>query len=253
MIQTSHSSNAGSAFFIILIAIAMFAGLSFAIIQGGRQSAGDLTAEQAKLAAQEVINYGDVIQKAVQTLRLRGCSLEEISFEDPNQNSKQKGGSIFIHGNPNSPGDKSCHVFEPNGGKVQSKLLESGYIDPDLVTSSTDMDSRSFIVTMIRVQGAGNEQWDDAGTDLVLNVGRLTPQVCMAINTILGIANQNVDPPLPPIDTFDSGLTDYQGTMHGNGGDPLANVPETMGKRAFCVGKDTSGETYTFYQLLVAR
>lgn len=231
----------------------MFAALSYAVMQGSRTSEAGLTREQARMAAQEIIDYGSSIQKAVQTLLLRDCSLAQISFQDPSLNSKQRGGSAIMHYNPNSPTDNSCHVFELNGGKVNSKLLTVGHINPAMVTTSTHMDSRSYQITMIRVLGAGDENWDERGTDLVLNVGRLTPQVCMAINDILNVSNQNTNPPLPPIDTFSAGLVDYQGVMQGNGSDPLADTPETTGHRAFCSGSDTSGETYTYYQTLIAR
>ncbi len=226
----------------------MFAALTYAVMQSSRTSTSMLSGEQARLAAQEIISYGDAIQKAVQTLRLRGCTMQEISFYDANQNQRQTGGSHLDHYNSLSPADGSCSVFDMNGGKVIAKRLASGFIDPSLVTDPTHLHPSSFQITWIRVQGAGSEVWDPSGTDVVLWLGRLQPEVCMAVNKILGVENRNG---LPPVDTYDSGVNTFQGVPYGNGGNPLANEPETIGKRSFCVGADTSGETYTYYTLLM--
>lgn len=247
MTARGNSQN-GNVFFIIFLAIAMFAALTYAVMQGSRAGVSTLTADQARLAAQEIIDYGDTIQKAVQTLRLRGCSMAEISFDDTHYLSKQAGGSSFGYYNPNSPTDGSCHVFGPNGGKVNAKLLSQGYIPYSQVTDSTHLAPDSYQITMIRWYQAGNENWDSSGTDIVLWIGRLKPEVCLKINDTLGIQNQGA----PPIDTYDAGWNNWQGTMLGNNGDALGDNPILVGKKSFCSGTDASGENYTYYQLLYA-
>ncbi|MCP6336149.1 hypothetical protein NL449_29430, partial [Klebsiella pneumoniae] len=74
-------------------------------------------------------------------------------------NSRQKNGSAYYYTNPNAPNDGSCHIFG-SGGQVASQLLSSGYIDPSTVPVATSMDSRSFTITMARVHGAGQDNWD---------------------------------------------------------------------------------------------
>lgn len=102
-------TESGSAFFLILIGIFLFAGLSYAIMQSSRTSVATLTQEQARVAAQELMAYGEAIRKAVQTLRLRGCSDTQINFAPANYNAV----------NPLAPADKSCDVFDQAGGAVQ--------------------------------------------------------------------------------------------------------------------------------------
>lgn len=247
MKHARSTAQNGSAFFVILIAIAMFAMLSYAVYQGGRSSNASLTNEQVLLAAQEIIAYGDNIQKAVQTLRLRGCSDTQLNFT--NSMSKQKGGTLYNYINGSSPADGSCHVFDVRGGKVSANLLSTGYIDPALITDNSWMHPASFIITSTRMQGAGTNAAAASGTDIVLWLGRLKPEVCMKINDLLGITNPSG---APPIDTFDCDSNAFQGSYSGCS-DPIGNIGALQNSRAYCSGYDSSGLMYNYFQVLVAR
>ena len=50
------SRQSGSAFFLILFAIAAFGALSYIVFKDSRGSEGALGSEKAKLAAEEIIN-----------------------------------------------------------------------------------------------------------------------------------------------------------------------------------------------------
>lgn len=241
------TSQTGSAFFIILIAIAMFAMLTYALSKGNRSSSTMLSSDQARLAAEEIIAYGDAIQKAVQTLRLRGCSDTQLNFT--NTASKQRGGTVYTYTNGQSPADGSCHVFDIRGGKVTARLLTSGYVDPALLPNDGWMHSASFIITASRLQGAGTDSASASGTDIVIWIGRLKPEVCMKINEILGVENPSNE---PPTDTFDCDSNTFQGSYTGCA-DPIGDVPALQNSRAYCSGYNNSGIMYNYFQTLVAR
>jgi hypothetical protein len=241
-----RDSQNGSIFFIILLAVAMFAMLTYAVSQGSRGSASALTREQAKTAAQEVISYGNAIQKAVAALRLRGCSDTQLDFTNGGKSMRGNGGA-YDYTNPNSPDDDSCDVFSMSGGKVTPQLLSSGYVDSGSVNPAF-MDVRSFVVTATRMAELGQDS-GAGGTDLILWLGRLQPEVCMAVNDLLGVSNPSN---APPVDDFDCDSAIFQGA-YTSCSNAVGDIPELTGKSAYCSGYDDSGPMYNYFQVLVVR
>ena len=101
----------------ILLAVALIVGLTAALSRGGRVSHNALSDQQAKIAAQEIIDYGNAVAAAVQKLRLRGCSETEISFE----NDVAAG---YANGT-----NTSCRVFHPDGGALSWKTPPAEYLN----------------------------------------------------------------------------------------------------------------------------
>ena len=113
--QSNHER--GSILLYILVAVVLLAALSYAVSRGSRDGISTFTDQQAKLAANEIIEYGNTVATAVQKLRLRGCKDTEISFENSI--------SATNYVNPNAPTDKSCHVFDLAGGNIQWNTSET--------------------------------------------------------------------------------------------------------------------------------
>ena len=114
-----YPSERGNALLYILIAVALIAALSYVVSRGQRGNTSTLTDQQARLAAQEIIDYGNDLANAVQKLRLRGCTDTQVSFEN---------NIVTEYTNPNAPADKSCHVFDVKWRwfdmEAKPKLLE---------------------------------------------------------------------------------------------------------------------------------
>ena len=101
----------GNALFIILIAVALFTALSYAITQSGR-GGGSTEKERVDLIAAEILQDAAAVLTAIDRVKLvNGCQETEISFDSPHA-------PVGAYTNPNSPLDKSCHVFEPEGGNI---------------------------------------------------------------------------------------------------------------------------------------
>lgn len=101
----------GNALFLILIAVALFAALSYAITSSGR-GGGNITKENYSIAAARLVQYFGAMQYAIQKMQLiNGCSDEELSFEwEPFD------GTEAALDNPIT-GDKfECFVYHPDGG-----------------------------------------------------------------------------------------------------------------------------------------
>lgn len=250
MKRASHHPQSGSAFFIILVAIAMFSALSYVSFKGSRISEGALSSDRARIAAQDIISYGDAVAKAVQSLRLRGCSPNQITFEGNSGKSINSSGTAYIYTNALAPTDESCHVFSPNGGQVNPALLSQGHIPPSSVPAGW-MDSRSFVIMPGRVVGLGEDAADSDSTDLIMWIGRLTRDTCVKINEIVGVDNPGDNPPIDTVDCNSAAFTGSYPACANPFGDSASSL---KGKSAFC-SQDVAGDSnqYVFKRVLLVR
>lgn len=97
----------GNVLFLILIAVALFAALSYAVTNTMRSGSVSTDAEQARIDQAVVDNYTAALNVGKLRLEMAGCS--SINYSPP---AKQ------------SVGDKSCHMFHPQGGNVAYQNLE---------------------------------------------------------------------------------------------------------------------------------
>src|SRR5690606_26138536 len=103
----------------ILIAVALIAALSVLVSRGGQVNSGLITDQQAKIAAQEIIAYGNTVAGAVQKLRLRGVHETGISFENDYTSANYTNGNC---------GNDSCKIFA-SGGNIVYTPPSSLYLD----------------------------------------------------------------------------------------------------------------------------
>lgn len=236
MTYDRSTAQHGSAFFVILIAIAMFAMLSYAVSKGGRVSQTSLTTEQAKLIAEEVISYGQGVGTAVGQLRLRGYTDTQISF--------QGALSAASYTNPNCTED-GCKVFSIGGGKMISQKPPAGANDG----------SDYYFSGKLRVDGVGTGKGGAAVVshiDLLIILPNVKLEVCKEINKLVGTDRLATNPPKDTIDSTYLG-TPFQG-VYGPG-------PQTIGQSGFqgfpsaCYegGGNPAAGTYHYYNVLVAR
>lgn len=233
--RAPRSPQSGSSFFIILFGIFLFAALSYAVMQGSRTSESNLSREQSRMAAQEIIAFGDTVAKAVQSLVLRDCSQSQLNFEN---------NMSTLYDNTSAPEDGSCNIFSPTGGKVSiRKFPDSFYANTKAWTGEYTFTTTDEII------GVGTSGCsDETCTELIMYVWDLKPEVCREIMIRLGYEEED----LPEVfDLF--GDVDFNGTFS-----PVINTlgdndsPELRGMRAACVHQNNQDE-YDFYQVLIAR
>mgnify|MGYP000294603364 CR=1 FL=1 len=98
----------GNALFLILIAVALFAALSYAVTNTGRGS-GSIDREQQKIDEAVLQQCEAMVKYTENKLELlNGCSNADISYELPSG----------INQNPDNQSDTSCFVFHPDGGGI---------------------------------------------------------------------------------------------------------------------------------------
>ena len=113
-------SDAGNALFLILIAVVLFAALSYSGTQSSR-GRGSIDSEQVRIDASQFFRYGQTLRSAIQRLQIiNRCSATEISFDNDIDPTGR-------YTNSNEPIDMSCNVFAPQGGGVTVQKLDAKY------------------------------------------------------------------------------------------------------------------------------
>ncbi|MEL7146533.1 MAG: hypothetical protein AAFO69_09215 [Bacteroidota bacterium] len=176
--------RSGNALFLILIAVALFAALSYAVTQSGR-GGGNIDRETSELAVSELVQYFSLVEGTVQKLLLfNGCNDTQISFwNDSDGNGTEDASDDYF--NSNSPSDRACHVFQPQGGGISPKTGYNGN------------SSALFVYSAYHRLGSVGQS-SPADTDLAIYVD-IPEDMCRIINTRFtgysdGFANEAQSP-----------------------------------------------------------
>ncbi len=189
--------QSGNALFLILIAVALFAALSYAVTQSGR-GGGSIDREQAQIRAAELVQVIGNVRNAVMKLKLlNGCADEEISSYSDLYSTP----STFDNSNsPVAGGDFTCHIHHPDGGNVL-------YFGEDKGEPICGADCGNYVMLMSgrhAVQGLGT-----ANVDLMYMIDGVNEEFCNAFNRYVGIDAASV----PTDSTSIAGADAWQGTF----------------------------------------
>ncbi|MCM2342954.1 MAG: hypothetical protein NDJ24_00160 [Alphaproteobacteria bacterium] len=224
-----RNSESGNAIFYIFVAIVLLAALSFAVAEGSRSSGKTLNEDRARLAASEIISYGDALNKAAGMLRLRGIAAEALSFAHPDANA-----TYGTYGtNP------AAEIFHPEGGGITYRLPP----DMGVATAGTPY----LFTGSNQVENIGSVCGTAVCSELLMLVPDVRLETCQLINKILGYSDKNAI----PVSDNATDMTLFAGTF--------ANVetlsdedPLLMARSAGCY-RDQNTSKYIYYQVLIAR
>lgn len=231
MSEKTRQAESGNAMFYILMCVGLLAALSYAIAQGSRTSTTALTQDRSQLLASQLIEYGDVLSKAVSQMRLRGTGISDLRFAHPDLDA-----TYGTYGN-----DPDHEVFHPNGGGVNYQSL------PPNITATSD-----WVFTAENpVQDIGITCSNSSCSELLAIAVGISEQVCVAANELLGVANVSGAPPADSevlTGTLFAGSFAFDNEIIGDG-DGSIGGSNMAGQTAACILDDATGENM-FYQVL---
>jgi len=237
VLKSGPDAQGGSVLILILVAIGLFAALSYVMLREGGTGAAARTMSdaQARLAAAEIIAYGDALASAVQRLRLRGCSENEFDFA--NDAWTMNDGTPLYTGGHNPYAVPDCALFA--GGHLRPVIWPDSYLRAAIGQPHNTKKGHARIIRASLPQvGEANKQ------EMLYRAVSIHRQICLKINDMLGV--DNPDGELPRIGGNTVG--DYHG-IFGTSSPPDDANEALTGKTAFC----TSSGGNSYYRVLIVR
>lgn len=214
--RPDSSSSRGNVLFLILIAVALFAALSYAVTQSTRSGAGNSDKESMSLGVARLMNYGSMMQSTIDRMRIsQGLDITDIHIE--NNGTKwwdDTNRYCCVEGIP----DPRRGLFHPEGGGLTLQSFE------DLGTphgGGTKYGHSTYVWGRVPHVGV------DEDSDLMLWTVALRQNVCEAINEKVGIAGI----PEVTFDEYDFWPDDPVPVLNAASGSGVAAID---GKTEFC-------------------
>lgn len=239
-LQTRRQSEKGNILFLILLAVVLFAALSYAVTQSMRGGGGNAGSETNLVNSAVLSQYPVGLRAAILRMIVDGTDVTTLNFDPP---------SVF---STMTDAEKALGVFHPNGGGASF-----GFIPTDaLVTPSGTarwVFTRNFGIEDI---GATATTSGDVGKDIVAIAPGISQAICSKINSELGVNS------IPEVSTtlpLTVGATTMQQVEEYTYSQTsaVAEIADTAGlidgQPFLCVDYSTSAELYAYYHVLVER
>ena len=228
---TLKGSQSGNVFIVIMLGVFLFGSLMYMFSRSAQQGTGNITKQQAKVAAQEILNYARLVEGAVNRVRRNGCSETEISFAN----------DVVAGYEHTPPARNECKIFHDEGGKMSWASLPAPYANND---SPVLFSGKYFYMSSSWI-GNGTDCNDSRCADLVLLVSMSDESLCDEINNLLNYSSMPVESQLGG-NTFTGAYSWVAAHTIGN----EASSSEIIGKSTGCLQRNTG---YIFLHVLLAR
>ena len=235
-----RSGERGNVLFLILIAVALFAALSYAVTQSTRSGGGSTEREQALLGSSTMTQYPTALRTSVIRMILGGIGVEQLYFNPPSDFTGQ-------------PTDQL--VFHPVGGGATFQASAADVMAG--AAQGTWYYNANFEVPQIGIT-------DDAGgsgADLIAFLPGVKSSVCQRANDELGVDTSSCTTEIVSgvgqAELTDANITDLQ--------DDTYTFPTSNQEDLECTGGtaytgqasgcfyDLSMGQYIFYSVLLER
>jgi hypothetical protein len=254
--MSSHAPDTqrGSVIIWILIGVALFAGLSYAVSGMLRNDGGStkIAEEKAGLIASEILDYARSMRQTAQVLKISGCAETDISFENDTVAGYEFG----------TPGPDKCRVFRTPGGALNYVVPSSEWLDSANAAQARYGEWYFLGETCVYDVGTGSTDCATTGAtsdnELVAVLPWIKESLCVAINDRLGITNPSGRPPQIAASAWAAGMPKFTGSYVSSANaiqSVTSGVAILKGQLAGCLRGHTSppDNTYHFYQVLLAR
>ncbi|MDH5722470.1 MAG: hypothetical protein OEY94_04000 [Alphaproteobacteria bacterium] len=224
----------GNVLFLILIAVALFAALSYAVTSSTRSGGGDAGSESNLISSAQITQYPASVNTAIMRMVVSGTSVSEIRFNRPSEFGTLDSTSIG--------------VFHPAGGganyiKAPADIMVSG--NPGDWTFNGGLE-----VPQIGLAGA------NGGNDIIAYLVGIKSAICSKINEKYAL------PTTPPVLTadrsalfntrmYDNGTTDY--VLPVTDQPDIADATNAFDGQPFGCFQNPTTNDYVYYHVIVDR
>lgn len=249
MISRSRTER-GNILFLILLAVILFAALSYAVTQSLRGGGTDASNEKNLVKAAQITQMPVGIRVAMMRMMVSNSDATGFNFDPP---------SVFGSMGVN---DLLVNVFHPTGGGANFSLVPSEALASPSATTRW-IYTRNFEIPNLGTTGSG-----DAGNELMAMVDGVDPVLCAKINSQLGVSTVPVLANTLTLTISGSLMqevyeyTTYAG-LQGKGsvaGSSPSNViiteassGTTINDKPYLCVRNGSGGNYVYYHVLVER
>lgn len=168
----------GNVLFLILIAVALFAALSYAVTQSTRSGAGDTASETNLISSAQLTQYPAGIRTSVVRMLIGGVAVEDLLFNSPSD----FGSGQLIDTTP----EAERAVFHPNGGNATYQLAPNDVVSQAVTGEPL---GKWFYNAEAQIQNIGlTNGGGGAGNDVIAWLPYVTNGICRRINEELGIS-----------------------------------------------------------------
>lgn len=233
-----RKNERGNVLFLILIAVALFAALSYAVTQSTRSGGGDASNETKLIDVSQLLTTPTVYRSVAQRMILsQGVDGGGIIAIDPNNFSGL------------TAEQRKHDIYHPEGGGMAYPIPPKNMMDPNYDTNTWALNSENEVKNI----GTTTAIPDETSVELMVFLPGLKKSVCEGINKKLGI-------PLPiPISNADASMNASSDppTYMENGGlgviGSLASDAQLVGKAEGCFLLYGTTDMYVFYSVLLDR
>lgn len=234
--KSTRRGEAGNVLFLILIAVALFAALSYAVTQSTRSGGGDASKEKNLVSSAALTQYPASLKTAITRMLIsNGVDLANLTFDPP---------SSFSTLNDSTPAlSTKNNVFHPTGGGAT-------YTTAPVDVMATNAAGTWVFNARNRVANVGSDTADATGVDIVALLPNVSQGICNKIHEQLGIGAvptlTGVEVANPKISTAPN-ITYTAGNVIGN----LSGANVLNGQPQGCFQQPAN--TYYYYHVLVER
>jgi len=234
--------QSGNVLLFVLIAILLIGLLTISLTRSSNNTNETGSYEQNVIVLNQIMRYAKNIENAITQLLARGCSENELSFEN---------NVVAGYTNANAPADNSCHLFEPEGAGLTWET------PPATVTA---LPYEIFGETTIHGVGTTDSPLVASNADLVIYLPDIPVNLCTIINRTIN--NGVTAIPEDGGDIIDGADAKFTGTytnvesVSGEVGAticPAGGTTPLCGITTGCFKEETGNEYNLFYHVLYAR
>lgn len=167
--HVKNRSESGNVLFLILIAVALFAALSYAVTQSTRSGGDGAASETALVNSAQITQYPATVRTAIIRMIIRGAEYQDFEFNPPADFSDC------------TAANSNC-IFHPEGGGAT-------YVEAPANIMATGVPGIWWYNMNFEIENIGvSEANDDRGNEIIAFLPGLTRGLCARINEELGIS-----------------------------------------------------------------